>query len=1046
MHVTAFDAHMRATRRIFNLLGTASFATLAGIAAAQAAAPTQPAAPVEEVLITGSVISGSAAVGVTVTAIGAEDFRDAGALTVADIIRTLPAVDMMQTETATASGRAGEKGARVDLRSRAVGGERAMLMVDSLRYPGQFIGGGVIDPSIIPEIAIQRVEVLTDGASSLYGSDAVAGVINIILKRRFDGAVTQTRFGTAISDYGGGMNRYQVAQLFGRTWSSGSIVVSYEFNEQAALDRTAERLQYQFTMDFTPWGLDNRQDIASSRPATVTSGAQIIPDVIRGPASCTNCFSIPKGTGWDFGTRNPGATISWAGLMTHPGTENLVNPYALSDLTSRTQRNAAVLTFDQQILDHEILGGIIEGATLNVDAFYSNRRSVYFGTAQTSPGARRVTRSFRPPTSNPYYPTGAPSGLRVHYTLVDEINPRLVAAEIARRWSAEVELELPLDWAGRLNYAVSDSNTVYNQERVPNANMTDAALGLTVASVPASGTTPGQAAFTKPANIPYLNLFCDATTYRCNSPATLNYIAGYRHSFAVHQIHEWNAQFDGPIYTLPGGEIRAGIGAQLRSWNYNADQIENYGSVNTAIVTSARSIFHRQVPAFYAQLNVPVFSDMNAIPLLQRLVIEGSYRYDNYYDAGPITSPKVSGEWSPGFGLTLRASWGESFRAPSQNDLTPASARLRGHNLLGGGDSNVLRACPVGSLTPVPGSAGERLVRLGLASCNGVGAPLFPGGVETVSAAWPPLVSLFRPEFGTGPAALQPETATNLTYGFAFDPDLPFLSGLHLEANYWRLEIDDVIDSIGAPDDVNLLKPDFASLVITPDNTGGDYNAMIRAVLANTVGAGLPPVNASDIVFLIDGSQRNFGKLLVDGYDFGFRYDYDAGNFGAFSLGLTGSYYLNEETSAPGFETFDNTDFDVNPIDLGVSTVPRLKWRGHVGWSDGTFTANAYINHTGHYHGTQVLTDATARFPNWSNIVPAHTTLDVSLAYNTGAMPVNEYLQNINLQVVVNDVLDKKSPFAYITQTGGGNPAAFDGENGISPVGRYITFYMTKTW
>ena len=85
-----------------------------------------------------------------------------------------------------------------------------------------------------------------------------------------------------------------------------------------------------------------------------------------------------------------------------------MNPYSLSDLSSRTERNSAVLTFDQRILDQEILGGVVRGATLNFHGFYNNRRTVYFWLD--------AGLEFRPTTVNPYYPTGAPAGLRVHYS------------------------------------------------------------------------------------------------------------------------------------------------------------------------------------------------------------------------------------------------------------------------------------------------------------------------------------------------------------------------------------------------------------------------------------------------------------------------------------------------------------------------------------------------------------------------------------------------------------------------------------------------------
>ena len=120
------------------------------------------------------------------------------------------------------------------------------------------------------------------------------------------------------------------------------------------------------------------------------------------------------------------------------------------------------------------------------------------------------------------------------------------------------------------------------------------------------------------------------------------------------------------------------------------------------------------------------------------------------------------------------------------------------------------------------------------------------------------MVDLFRPHFGTGPADLEPETATNTTYGFVYDSELSFLSGLHLEATYWRIEINDTLNHVTAPGQVNLTSPDFAGLVITPDNTGGNFAALIRAALALP---GAPTdLNPNNVVFFIDAARRNHGS------------------------------------------------------------------------------------------------------------------------------------------------------------------------------------------
>src|SRR6476469_2170359 len=190
-----------ATSKITTLLGTASFVAVASALAAQAQQVAQAqmaqAAPQEvpeQVLITGSLIRGTAAVGVPVTNLSPQDFAQTGALTTADLFRTIPSAHVAPGPVATQSGANLERATRVNIRGLDTGdAPRSLMMVDGIRSPPQAHGLCTIDPSIIPAIALDRIDILVDGASATYGSDAIAGVINIILKRGFEGAITQLR-------------------------------------------------------------------------------------------------------------------------------------------------------------------------------------------------------------------------------------------------------------------------------------------------------------------------------------------------------------------------------------------------------------------------------------------------------------------------------------------------------------------------------------------------------------------------------------------------------------------------------------------------------------------------------------------------------------------------------------------------------------------------------------------------------------------------------------------------------------------------------------
>src|SRR5436305_5538447 len=181
------------TSTLASLLGSASLLAMTGAGAAQAQqvaqAQTAQATPMEipeQVLVTGSLIHGTAAVGVPVTNLSPQDFAHTGALTTADLFRTVPAANVEPGAVSTNSGANLERGTHVNLRGLDTGNApRALLMIDGMRFPPQAHGLCYIDPSIIPAIAQDRIDVLVDGASATYGSDAIAGVINIILHRGY---------------------------------------------------------------------------------------------------------------------------------------------------------------------------------------------------------------------------------------------------------------------------------------------------------------------------------------------------------------------------------------------------------------------------------------------------------------------------------------------------------------------------------------------------------------------------------------------------------------------------------------------------------------------------------------------------------------------------------------------------------------------------------------------------------------------------------------------------------------------------------------------
>jgi outer membrane receptor protein involved in Fe transport len=1054
------------------LLGTASFLTMAGTAAAQVP-PAQTAqaasAPPEQVLVTGSLIHGAAAVGVPVTPVSQLDFQESGALTISDALKDVPSLNVQISGAGTPnSGGFITRPQNLLIHGIQTGsGNETLLLIDGVRYPGQGPGGCEIDPSIIPQLAVDRVDVLADGASATYGSDAVAGVVNIILKRGFEGAITQLYYGES-TDLGD--PHFQATQLYGRKWDTGDVTVSYEYDHSAKVN--GGKRSY-LTFDFTPWGLDNTTPISLSAPGVVSTGALVTNPQLKalgfsannGNLACANCFSVPRGQN--------GVGLNWTTLLANPGVNNIENPYTLGDLLGAQDRNGATITFDQNLFD---------GISFFADGFYSNRRLTQTVVPGASPALQQALSAIPVPTINAYYPIGAPAGLRVSYDLALESPSVTHIGEISERYHFGFNANLPYNWVGRIQYSMSEERDTANTTGMVNVNMVSAALGNTVAGIPANGNTPPQSSFTKPANVPYLNLFCDPTAFTCNSPATLNYIGAFRNEGSSWQQRNVGLDFDGPLFDLPGGTLRAAIGGSYISDHYFFEEFSDYSTFDTSVPLVAPNPAARNVYSIYGQLNVPVVGEANQIPLVQSLNLEVSGRYDNYNDVGSVTTPKVAATWNVAYGLSLRGTWGKSFRAPSFNEETAVSGTMiNPATVVSGAVNNLLTLnCPsVPGQPNSPTAANPGSLNAWLnPTCSNNAALLAPGGIRVSGGAG--IAASIR----NGPA-IEPERATNWDAGFNLTPT-DFLPGLVVDATYYHIKISNLLAANTGGVNVNdplatictsptpgcvYLVPAVPTKPIT-DPANATFLNLVNSLVHNPKSLVDPSV-VNTIQFISDAATTNLGWQQFSGVDFDARYDIDLGEWGAWNTGVVGSYGLQNKTEAViGQPVINNYGGSLYGGTLKYRA--RLGWAGTTGIAQG-FSITGFMNFAPH-SGVLALTDsgfsapacfwaagfsAGGCYPGSSHFgpysaspstIPGMYTFDVSTGYQTGDRPANPYLQNINFQITVLDLLNTAPAFVYSTFGAKGYPqfgvyrGGKPGLQGISPEQRFISVAITKAW
>lgn len=271
------------------------------------------ATTLDEVVVTGTLLRGPGETPSPVTVIRRDDLDRTGRGTVAEALAALPqnyagsgtptaalvGSDPMQSNPGLATG----------INLRGLGPDSTLVLVNGRRMAGAGGRGDFADVSAVPTAAVDRVDVLLDGASALYGADAVGGVVNIILRRDFDGQESPLRLGASH----GGAESVIAAHTWGRTWSGGQALLSYEFERQNALSTTDR--DYAATGDLRPFGGTDRRTYYGT-PGNIVrfdapSGAYVSTYAIRpGPGGVAT-------TPADFvvGQQNYGNTRTGAALV-----------------------------------------------------------------------------------------------------------------------------------------------------------------------------------------------------------------------------------------------------------------------------------------------------------------------------------------------------------------------------------------------------------------------------------------------------------------------------------------------------------------------------------------------------------------------------------------------------------------------------------------------------------------------------------------------------------------------------------------------------------
>jgi len=578
----------------------------------------------EEVIVTGSLLRSSGPLSSPVVVLDRDELDRRGRSTVADVLADLPQNYAGSGTPGAALGFVDSTGGNsvlatgINLRGLGVGS--TLTLVNGRRLAGTGSRGAFADASALPSAAVARVDVLLDGASALYGSDAVAGVVNIIMRREFDGQESRLRIGAAR----GGGEEATVSHMAGRSWDSGAAYLAYE--HQTAKGLNMRDRPYTADGDLRPFGGTDRRGVFSS-PGNIVAAS--------GGAFASQWAIRPGPSGAALG---PGDFAA--------GKANGTALLSGADLMPDVRRDSVYARVRQSV------GSRFEASA---DLRFSHR-AYGINNAPTST-------VFAVTAANPHFVS--PNGSRAHliaYSFYGDLGPtRMKGVSRSLGVTAGGVYDLGGGWSldGYLGLAEEQG------EKLIFKSVNSAFLAEALGNVPDNPSTAYS-----PGRDGYFNAFGAGAA---NDREVLDFISqGYSFRLDRSRSGSANLTASGPLMTLPGGDLDLAIGVQARRESL-ASRSRNFLST-----TNPRDIlqpeYERTVLAAFAEVRLPIVGPANARPGLERLELTAAARIEDYDDFGSTTNPKIGLVWSPAQGWNLRASYGTSFRAPALTQMFDASA------------------------------------------------------------------------------------------------------------------------------------------------------------------------------------------------------------------------------------------------------------------------------------------------------------------------------------------------------------------------------------
>lgn len=805
---------------------------------AQESSPETEEVAGEVIIVTGSRIPRpDIESNVPVAVVGAVDVERDAAINVQDILSELPQVGIGNSRTNSNFLVSGNGVSTINLRN--LGANRTLTLVNGRRFIAGLAGTSQVDVNNIPTELIQRIDVVTGGASAVYGSEAIAGVVNFILKDKYEGI--------------GMRAQYNITERGDNPRYFASITAGTSFG---ADDRGNVLLNFSYDKDT---GLFSRNRAISAQDCAF---------LVCGPAAYSSYAAQGR---FQLLDANGAATNAFNGqsLFTFDANNNLVSGFPVGSgfnrngirrISTPIERYLGTAIGNYEFSDD--ISGFAEityakvRSSSEIEAFALDYTDIYNGATPELgisidnpfiPAAVRAAIAARNSDGDPSNDVAALGFRRRQSEIFSRSNDNdrdtwRVATGIRGSLTPKLDFELSYVF-GRLHDVTSAESLDINKYR----NALDADTD------PVTGQPRCRSAAARTEGCVPINLFgfnsasAAASAYvRAAVPASED-ITNTQHVFA--------ASIAGDLFDLPAGSVGIAIGAEYRKEKSvdDFDILTNTGSNTNNVQPDVTGQF--DVAEFYGELKLPIIADK---PFFHYLGLTGAARYADYSTIGGAFSWNIGAEWAPVEGVRFRGAYASAIRAPNIGELFAPPAETF---------APVNDPCDGTTATSNVGGFGSACRAI-----PAVAAAIAANGTFQYSLADLQTINGFI----GGNRDLQEETAKTLTAGVAIS--LPSIPGLGLTVDYYNIKIADAVGNV--PRDTAI-----EQCLLTGD-----------AVFCDNVRRSA----ATGFVTRVDATLVNIASLKTSGVDVGLRYSTALGLAADDRLDLTANYtYLINFDSLP---------------------------------------------------------------------------------------------------------------------------------------------------